>query len=129
MNTSCVFTVENVGNIPAAEGIYRDSIENALGKVTISKDDIEREIDKLKAHKTPGPDEVYARVLKECKKEVSVKLSMIFNKSIMTGQVPEAWKIANVVPIFKKGDRSITANYRPVSLTSTIGKMLVNHSQ
>ncbi|MCP5019012.1 MAG: hypothetical protein GY938_27595, partial [Ketobacter sp.] len=42
----------------------------------------------------------------------------------MTGEVPEAWKLANVVPIFKKGDRSISANYRPVSLTSTVGKLL-----
>ncbi|MCP4269715.1 MAG: hypothetical protein GY777_29775 [Candidatus Brocadiaceae bacterium] len=119
-----VFTEENLENIPAPEVIYRDSIENALDKVTISKVEIEKEIDRLKSQKAPGPDDIYARILKECKKEVSGKLGELFNNSLLTGEVPEAWKLANVVPIFKKGDRSISANYRPVSFTSTVGKLL-----
>ena len=74
----------------------------------------------MKPQKSPGPDEIYARVLKECKSEVSSKLNVIFNKSLENGDVPEAWKLANVVPIFKKGNRTVTSNYRPISLTSTV---------
>ena len=41
-----------------------------------------------------------------------------------TGEVPEDWRIANVVPLFKKGSRDNPGNYRPVSLTSVVGKLL-----
>ena len=119
-----VFTVEDLESIPEPEQIYGNSMENTLDKITISTEDVESEIDRLKSQKSPGPDEIYARILKECKKEVSTKLMDIFNISLRTREVPGAWKTANVVPIFKKGDRSIVANYRPVSLTSTVGKLL-----
>ena len=41
-----------------------------------------------------------------------------------TGVVPRLWRQANVVPIFKKGDKAESSNYRPISLTSMVGKML-----
>jgi hypothetical protein len=63
-------------------------------------------------------------VLKECKEELCDPLSTIFNKSIESGRVPEFWKVANVIPVFKKGDRSLASNYRPISLTSIVGKLL-----
>lgn len=40
--------------------------------------------------------------------------------------VPRLWKVANVMPVFEKGDRSLTSNYRPFSLTSVVEKMIVN---
>jgi hypothetical protein len=48
----------------------------------------------------------------------------IYQQSINTGQIPEDWKNANIVPIFKKADRSKPSNYRPVSLTSVASKIL-----
>ena len=48
----------------------------------------------------------------------------MFRTSIETGDIPPEWKMADVVPIFKKGLKSDPNNYRPVSLTSTIGKLL-----
>ncbi|WP_187791321.1 reverse transcriptase domain-containing protein, partial [Salmonella sp. S090_02723] len=54
---------------------------------------------------------------------ISVPLFIIFRESLMTGIVPRDWRRANVVPIFKKGSRSSPGNYRPVSLTSIVGKM------
>jgi hypothetical protein len=43
-------------------------------------------------------------------------LTKIYQQSIKTGQIPEDWKNANIVPIFKKGDHSKPSNYRSVSL-------------
>ena len=119
-----VFTNENLEYIPEVEAIYSGSPENILSKIDISRDDVLKELNKLKAHKSPGPDEVYARVLKEYKAELSCPLTSLFNNSIKSGLVPKAWKLADVVPIFKKGERIKKSNYRPVSLTSTVGKIL-----
>ena len=56
--------------------------------------------------------------------QVAKPLSIIFNKSLQDGTVPQDWKLATVCPIFKKGDRSDPSNYRPVSLTSVPCKVL-----
>ncbi|MEJ1681918.1 hypothetical protein SMA88_24465, partial [Escherichia coli] len=72
------------------------------------------EIDRLKQTKSPGPDEIFPRILKECKEVFSEPLNNIFRRSVNTGVVPEMWRQANVVPIFKKGDRTSPANYRPI---------------
>ena len=47
---------------------------------------------------------------------------LIFNESFQTGYIPKQWKVANVVPVFKKGDKRQVDNYRPISLTSLIMK-------
>ena len=49
---------------------------------------------------------------------------MIFIKSLDTGVVLRLWRQANAVPIFKKGDKVESSNYRPISLTSVVGKIL-----
>ena len=48
----------------------------------------------------------------------------IFNQSIYTEEIPDIWKLANIMPIFKKGSKSELGNYRPVSLTSQICKIM-----
>ena len=48
----------------------------------------------------------------------------LFNKSLITGEVPPDWKLANVTPIFKKGKKSSVSNYRPVSLTVNLCKVI-----
>ena len=51
-------------------------------------------------------------------------LTRLFNLSLKTGNVPQGWKIANVSPIYKKGSKSDPKNYRPVSLTFIVSKVL-----
>ena len=51
-------------------------------------------------------------------------LTFLFQKSLDTGEIPNTWKTANVLPAFKKGDRKLPSNYRPISLTPVICKLL-----
>ena len=63
-------------------------------------------------------------MLVELADEIAEPLAAIFQNSLETGEVPRSWKVADVVPIFKKGMKSVPGNYRPVSLTSHIGKLM-----
>ena len=56
--------------------------------------------------------------------QISVALTDIFNKSIILGDVSSLWRQENVIPMSKKGDKSVMSNYRPIGLTSVISKML-----
>ncbi|CAM4488283.1 unnamed protein product [Lepidochelys kempii] len=81
-------------------------------------------LEKLDVHKSMGPDELHPRVLKELAAVIAEPLAIIFENSWRTGEVPDDWKKANVVPIFKKGKKEDPGNYRPVSLTSVPGKIM-----
>ena len=64
--------------------------------------------------KAPGPDNIPAWVLKHCATEIAPILSRLFSESLHTGHIPCDWLTANITPVFKKGDRSNPANYRPI---------------
>ena len=78
----------------------------------------------LREDKAPGPDNMYPRVLMEVAEQVSEMLTDIFNSSLESGQVPEDLRVANVTTLLKKGSREELGNYRPVSLTSVLRKVL-----
>ena len=70
---------------------------------------------KLRADKAPGVDELSPRLLLHIPDEILAPVCMIFEKSLREGRVPEDWRRANVVPIYKTGDKGKTKNYRPCS--------------
>ncbi|KFP36265.1 hypothetical protein N324_11210, partial [Chlamydotis macqueenii] len=78
----------------------------------------------LDCHKSMGPDEVPPRVLRELAEVIAEPLSIIYQRSLLTGEVPEDGRIANVTPIYKKGCKEDPGNYRPVSLTSVTRKVM-----
>ena len=88
----------------------------------LDREMVRKEIDKLKKTKSPGADDIFQRILKECR-EQQLDEPRIFRNSLDTGIVPRLWRQANVVPILKKGDKAESSNYRPISLTSVVGKM------
>ncbi len=63
-------------------------------------------------------------MLKETAHTICRPLGLLFNRSLHDGVYPDKWKQANVMPLFKKGDRDQPSNYRPISLISCIGKVM-----
>ena len=98
--------------------------QNSIDGIHVSESDVIQAIDKINVNKAPGPDKISPRILKETKHQISKTLAVLFNKSLALGEVPSDWKRANVTPIFKKGDKSQPGNYRPISLTSVVGKLM-----
>ena len=80
----------------------------------------------LPSKKSNGPDKISYRLLKEAGPNVVGPLTTLFNLSLKCRQVPDEWKKAIVVPIFKGGHRQRTepSNYRPISLTSCVARLM-----
>ena len=69
-------------------------------------------------------DGINSTFLKRCIHSLATPLRILFTESLSSGRVPKDWKMANVTAIFKKGTKKEPENYRPVSLTSQICKIL-----
>ncbi len=78
----------------------------------------------LKTTTSPGPDNIHPRILRELAEELCGPLTKLFNLSLHNAEIPCDWRTAIVTPIFKKKDRSDPTNYRPVSLTPVLCKVL-----
>ena len=71
-----------------------------------------------------GLDGISRRLLRETAHQIAPSLSQLFNKSLSSGSLPDEWKLANITPVFKKGDQHYVENYRPVSLICCISKVV-----
>ena len=90
----------------------------------VTKEKIRKKIKKMKLGKSAGPDEISPWLLKETEEELLEPLEILFRNSITQMKLPTEWKKARVTAIHKKGPKHLCTNYRPVSLTSIIGKLL-----
>jgi hypothetical protein len=115
-----VFTKED-SNIP--EFNKRD-YNTILELPTITETEVKKKLAKLNPSKTPGPDQIHPRLLKEAGDSLAYPLTILFNKSIREGTVPNSWKEACITPIYKKGSKKSPGNYRPVSLTAVLCKLM-----
>ena len=106
-----VFTKEDKNIVPICEQIFSGKESEKLIDVEVTREFVVREIDNMKKFKSPGPDEVYPRVIEEYKEVVSQSLINIFRKSVDLGEFPSMWRQANVVPIFKKGNRASMSDF------------------
>jgi len=84
----------------------------------------EEAVNDLDTHKFMVSGGIHPRVLRELLEELAKPLSIIYQQPWLTGEVPDDWRIASVMPIYKKGWNEDLGNYRPVSLTSVPGKIM-----
>ena len=124
MHFSSVFTREDTSSIPVPETKFKGSEGERLGQLVVTPEVVVSKINNMKENKSPGVDGISPKILKETVEQISTPLAHVFNMSLKEGSVPFEWKEANIIPLFKKGSRNKSVNYRPVSLTSVICKLL-----
>ena len=95
-----------------------------MDDIFVSKDGVTKLLKALKPLKDLGPDKLQPRVLKELATELGPVFAHLVQKSTDTGETPKEWYLGNSCPLFKKSDRSLACNYRPVSLACVPCKFL-----
>ena len=121
---SSVFTREDTSALPVPETKFEGRESDYLGQLIVTQKMVAKKIRDMKENKSPGVDGIPPKLLLEIVEHISIPLATVFNLSIEEGVVPLEWKEANIIPLFKKGSRSKSENYRPVSLTSVVCKLL-----
>ena len=115
------FTDPRVRTFPDAPE-YR--VLDSLDEFTVTDSAVLSALKSVAPNKACGADNISARIISECANELVVPMTKICNLSVRGGIFPERWKQANIIPLFKKGDKKIPGNYRSVSLLPLFGKIL-----
>ena len=121
---SSVFTREDIGPLPVPDPKFQEAKLDYLGQLIVTPEMVAKKIKAMKDNKSPGMDGIPPILLMETLEQSSIPFAREFNLSLKEGVVPFEWKEANIMPLFKKGSRNKSENYRPVSLTSVICKLL-----
>lgn len=95
-----------------------------MPSITIHTKEVRKALQNLDVNKASGPDGIPARLLRVCAPELSPVLTRLYRLSLLTRAVPQSWKLANVQPVPKKGDRADPTNYRPIAITSILCKVM-----
>ena len=102
---------------------FSDICNETISDIEITRKDVTDAIKDIPTHASPGPDKLPAIVLKECADQLSVPIQKIWRKSLDTGEIPDILKLQTIIPLYKKGSKTLPENYRPVSLTSHLTKL------
>ena len=98
--------------------------QHTLESILICTQDILDVLQHLDVNKACGPDLISPRLLREGVDFLAYPLFIVFNRSLLQGYFPPAWKDANLTQIHKKDDKLLPSNYRPISLLSPKGKTM-----
>ena len=116
-----VFTKENLNKFPNKGKSPYSTMED----IKINSKGVHKFLKNLKLHKATGPDSIPSFILKAAADQLAPILTELYQTSLNTaGVVPQNWKDAHVVPLFKKDERHLASNYRPVSLISITCKVI-----
>ena len=100
------------------------NFEDPLNNVVFTKEAVRKKLKNIDPSKSRGPDNIDSCVLKELADQLCEPITILFQRSMNEGTLPKTWKDANVTPLFKKGQKSKPNNYRPVSLTCILCKIM-----
>jgi hypothetical protein len=120
---SSVCTRELDGDIPQLEACQ---IQYPFTESKFEESEVRKLLLGINPSKSPGLDGLHPKALKELTNVITEPLAIIFNVSKDTGIVPNIWKLGNIVALFKKGTKTDCGNYRLVSLTSIMEKLVKN---
>ena len=120
---SSVFTDEDVSNLDDLQ-CSSTAHPQLIDSIVVSPSEVNDTLRVLDSKKACGLDLLPARLLKEGADEISYSLSKVFNLSLSKGVLPQDWTSAHIVPVHKRNDKSDPSNYRPISLTSIVIKVL-----
>lgn len=116
-----VFTVENDSNIPDPPLYeYKETVTD----FEISVEKVRNLLLTLNTHKASGPDGLHPLFLSKAADALAYPFAKLFRTSLDEGKIPEEWRKAKICPIFKKGSKLLANNYRPVSLTCIMCKLM-----
>ena len=104
--------------------IRRNRLLQSFFMQPVQEFEVLRRLQKLKANKSSGPDQLHPRLLKDIATWITPPLTHIINMSIQTGKVPDQMKLARIVPIHKGGSKKQATNFRPISILSSFSKIM-----
>ena len=105
--------------------LFTTDENDSFTSIEVTKQDILSAIKATKINSAPGPDSIPPVLLHKCAESLVDPLKRIMNKSLKSGEIPGVWKQALITPIYKrKGNKWDSIQYRPISLTSQIVKLL-----
>ena len=119
---SSIFTLDD-GCLPPFPDRLNSSVSH-LNTVLFTPVSVQTKLARLKKSTTLNPDTFPPIVLRCCSHQLSYPLSVIFNATFYLSELPSPWLTSTVIPLFKKGQRNLVSNYRPISLTSTCCKVM-----
>ncbi|XP_065640457.1 uncharacterized protein LOC136073039 [Hydra vulgaris] len=122
-NFHSVFVIEDPINFPNIALKTSKTLELDIDSI-ITQGIVRIKLSELYVNKALGADGVSSYVLKKCQNSFCKPLELLFKRSLQEEQIPFIWKMANVTPLHKNGDKNDPANYRPISLTSIPCKIL-----
>ena len=100
-----------------------EDLPQCITDISLTVENVEEAIDDIRANAGTSENDIPAVILKQCKAQLSYPIFAIWKKSKATGLVPQVLKEQYVAPVFKKGEKTDPANYRPVALTSHLIKI------
>ncbi|XP_050508952.1 probable RNA-directed DNA polymerase from transposon BS isoform X1 [Diabrotica virgifera virgifera] len=109
---------------PLSQPPKRCTTLNSFFLADVNENDIKIIINSLKSNKAPGMDNIKSEVLKELGHILTRPITHLVNSNFAVGKWPAQLKQTVVVPIHKKGDPKLTKNYRPISIISSLCKIL-----
>lgn len=99
-------------------------IDDSIGSIVFTTEDIESCINNLKSSQSPGPDNIHPIIVINCSDAIKHWLLQLFNLSVKIGIFPQTWKLSYISPFFKGGDQSDVNNYRPINKYKVFAKMM-----